>query len=151
MPAEPIDGSDAFRRHVSCGAGSAPSLARINSTFGMTTHPYLFDCVANLVTIFGGMCMAGYLSLRCKIETSTATWIAISVLTAFMFAEAILCHVSFVLIDFNGGIPWYRPYRMLVISLAALAVAAFFFVRSLYVSPSKKNTKMPNQSTDPTP
>jgi len=35
MPAEPIDGSDAFRRHVSCGAGSAPSLARINSTLAI--------------------------------------------------------------------------------------------------------------------
>ena len=80
-------------------------------------------------------------------------WAAVgfSLVWGEIYIAATLFHIPFVLIDFNGGIPWQKPARLLAFTAIGVVAAIYFLMRDIGRLKKMRIAKMPNQSTDPTP
>ena len=96
----------------------------------MPAHPFLIDFGVNLISFLMGMVLAGYLGLRTRVTPSLASSFAFTAFWGLAYFEARALHVSFVLLPFNGGIPWYKPARLLALCFFGFVASLFFALKN---------------------
>jgi hypothetical protein len=136
--AEPIDGSDVGVRHDSSGAGVAPSLTRINSTFCMkrTKAVSIASLVVSWVILFvvgpivAWLCLAGSVGIACRLFANRI-WEIAPVLTAcalFLIGVGLLRFSYLLAARRNQRI---GPFVLMLVSVSFVVVGAVCLILPL--------------------
>lgn len=90
----------------------------------------VMDLIVNILcAAFSLYIAAFYLAPRIKVSTNFWASVAFAVMWGSMYIAAKLFHVSFVLLPFNGGIPWEKPARLLGLCILGVVGSVFFYVK----------------------
>lgn len=99
----------------------APNINRNKAT--------VMDLVLNVICALVGMSFGAYLSKHTKMGTGFCASVGFALLWGATYLMAKLLHISFILLPFNGGIPWQKPGRLLALSLLGVISAIIFYLK----------------------
>jgi hypothetical protein len=89
----------------------------------------MIDLIVNILCAVISIYLACYLGDRIKISSNFWASIGFTFLWGSLYITAKLFHVSFVLLPFNGGIPWQKPARLLGLCILGAGSSLFFYLK----------------------